>query len=92
MTVNLAFGGRARGAAHHHHRRPDPVRAAGAPATPEAAVDLEKAIATLPPGARRAHDVHGFKHEEIGGMLGVAVGTCGAAPPRAAAAAEALGR
>ena len=40
-------------------------------------MDLEQAIAGLPPGARRVfllHDVEGFKHEEIAGMLGVTAG------------------
>lgn len=42
------------------------------------AVDLERAVAALPEGARTAfvlHDVHGFSHEEIADMLGHAVGT-----------------
>ena len=41
------------------------------------AMDLEQAIAGLPPGARRVfvlHDVEGFKHEEIAEMLGVTTG------------------
>ena len=40
-------------------------------------MDLEQAIAKLPPGARRVfvlHDVEGFKHEEIAEMLGVTSG------------------
>lgn len=40
-------------------------------------MDLEAAIAMLPPGARRVfvlHDVEGYKHEEIAGMLGVTTG------------------
>ena len=40
-------------------------------------LDLEQAIAALPPGARRVfilHDVEGLKHEEIAGMLGVTAG------------------
>jgi RNA polymerase sigma-70 factor, ECF subfamily len=68
----------------------------GRPATPEAAVDLEKAIADLPPGARTVfvlHDVHGFKHEEIGRQLGIATGTCKAQLHRARRLLrEALGR
>lgn len=43
-----------------------------------AAVDLERALAALPDGARTAfvlHDVHGFSHEEIAGMVGQAAGT-----------------
>jgi RNA polymerase sigma-70 factor (ECF subfamily) len=46
--------------------------------TPEAAMDLENALKTLPPGARQIfvlHDVEGYRHEEIGALLGVATGT-----------------
>jgi RNA polymerase sigma-70 factor (ECF subfamily) len=41
-------------------------------------VDLEKAIASLPKGARQVfvlHDVEGYKHHEIAEMVGCAVGT-----------------
>ncbi len=41
-------------------------------------MDLEKAVAALPPGARTAfvlHDVEGFRHEEIAEMSGVTPGT-----------------
>ena len=46
--------------------------------TPEAGFDLEKAMAGLPPGARRVfvlHDVEGRTHEEIASLLGLAPGT-----------------
>lgn len=39
---------------------------------------LEKAISELPPGYRTVftlHDVEGYEHEEIAGMLGVSIGT-----------------
>lgn len=52
---------------------PPPPRAA-----PGAAVDLDRAIAGLPEGARTVfvlHDVHGLRHDEISELLGVAVGT-----------------
>ncbi len=45
---------------------------------PGAALDLESAIAKLPVGARTVfvlHDVEGYRHDEIAGMLGVAAGT-----------------
>jgi RNA polymerase sigma-70 factor (ECF subfamily) len=45
--------------------------------SPALAIDLEAAIALLPPGARKVfvlHDVEGFTHEEIGEMLGVTPG------------------
>jgi RNA polymerase sigma-70 factor (ECF subfamily) len=40
-------------------------------------LDLEAAIATLPPGARRIfvlHDIEGCTHEEIGDLLGITSG------------------
>jgi RNA polymerase sigma-70 factor (ECF subfamily) len=44
---------------------------------PGLAVDLESAIALLPPGARKVfvlHDVEGYTHVEIGRLLGVTAG------------------
>ncbi|HXF95118.1 MAG TPA: sigma-70 family RNA polymerase sigma factor [Gemmatimonadales bacterium] len=41
-------------------------------------VDLERAIAALPDGAREVfvlHDVEGYRHEEIAALVGIAVGT-----------------
>lgn len=41
-------------------------------------MDLERAIASLPPGARQVlvlHDIEGYKHEEIARMTGTAVGS-----------------
>jgi RNA polymerase sigma-70 factor (ECF subfamily) len=52
-------------------------RPRGGPA-PGDALDLERAIARLPEGARAIfvlHDVDGYRHEEIGTMLRIAVGT-----------------
>lgn len=49
-----------------------------APRPVETAVDLERALATLPPGAREIfvlHDVEGYRHEEIASSLGIAEGT-----------------
>jgi RNA polymerase sigma-70 factor (ECF subfamily) len=43
-----------------------------------AAVDVEAAIDRLPAGARQVfvlHDVEGYKHEEIGRLLGITSGT-----------------
>jgi RNA polymerase sigma-70 factor (ECF subfamily) len=53
---------------------------APAPAVPPAIsrMDLETAIGALPPGSRAAfllHDVEGFEHREIAGILGVSEGT-----------------
>jgi RNA polymerase sigma-70 factor, ECF subfamily len=47
------------------------------PHAPGDRMDLEAAIAKLPPGARRVftlHDIEGYKHEEIADMLGVTSG------------------
>lgn len=44
----------------------------------ETRIDLERAIAALPPGARTVfvlHDIEGYKHEEIARMTGAAQGT-----------------
>jgi RNA polymerase sigma-70 factor (ECF subfamily) len=49
-----------------------------APADVATAIDLERAIAALPPGVRRAfvlHAVEGYTHEEVAGMTGLATGT-----------------
>jgi RNA polymerase sigma-70 factor (ECF subfamily) len=47
------------------------------PVTPGDRMDLQAAIAKLPPGARRVftlHAIEGYKHEEIADMLGVTSG------------------
>ncbi len=49
-------------------------------------VDLNAAIGTLPEGARHVfvlHMIHGYQHDEVATMLGVAVGTCKAQLHRA---------
>jgi RNA polymerase sigma-70 factor, ECF subfamily len=59
-------------------------------------LDLEAAIATLPPGARRVfvlHDIEGYRHEEIARLTGTAAGTIRAQLHRARKLMmEALGR
>lgn len=54
--------------------------AAALPAIPTAItqIDLERAIARLPGGCRAAfilHDVEGFEHNEVAGLLGISEGT-----------------
>ena len=52
--------------------------AAPAQAAPEHRVTFEAAVGTLPRGAREVfvlHDVEGYKHEEIAGLLGISAGT-----------------
>jgi RNA polymerase sigma-70 factor (ECF subfamily) len=56
------------------------------PASVLEAVDLERAIAALPPGARTVfvlHDIEGYRHEEIAQLTGTAEGTCRAQLHRA---------
>lgn len=53
---------------------------------PRHGIDLERAIAGLPKGARTVfvlHDISGFKHREIAEHTGLAVGTCKAQLHRA---------
>jgi RNA polymerase sigma-70 factor (ECF subfamily) len=62
----------------HGEVRPSPV--------PGLSIDLERAVAKLPPGARKVfvlHDVEGYTHDEIGQMLGVTAGGCKAQLHRA---------
>jgi len=82
LTVNVALSER-----RSRRRRDariiateDPASLERAPRSPapEAGFDLEKAMATLPPGARAVfvlHDVEGRTHEEIAQLLGLAPGT-----------------
>ncbi len=54
------------------------LQGATAPEDVATAIDLERAVAALPPGVRRAfilHDVEGYSHEEIAQMTGLAAGT-----------------
>ena len=46
--------------------------------TPGLGIDIENGVDRLPERARQVfvlHDMEGYKHEEIGGMLGISVGT-----------------
>jgi RNA polymerase sigma-70 factor (ECF subfamily) len=65
---------------------PDPWGADPGETDPGKDIDLERAVATLPEGARNVfvlHAVHGYSHEETADFLGVAVGTCKAQLHRA---------
>jgi RNA polymerase sigma-70 factor (ECF subfamily) len=56
------------------------------PKSVEDAIDIENAIAALPPGARTVfvlHDVEGYQHSEIAKLTGTAEGTCRAQLHRA---------
>jgi RNA polymerase sigma-70 factor (ECF subfamily) len=83
LTVNLVLDRRRREKIRPLDRRiPDGdetvERTGGRPLSPEGAIDLERAIASLPPGARTAfvlHDVEGYRHREIAEMTNTAEGT-----------------
>lgn len=69
-----------RGSGRHEQReRPmDGVDTAAVPTSHGTALDLERAIAGLPTGAREVfvlHDVEGYRHDEVAGLLDVTVGT-----------------
>lgn len=54
------------------------LEASGRPISAALGIDFEAAIAKLPPGARQVfvlHDVEGYRHEEIAGLLRITVGT-----------------
>lgn len=80
LAVNVALMDiRARGADPVHMLDPDELPESGE--TPFCAAEreeLEQAIAQLPPRARAVlvlHDVEGWRHEDIGSELGMAVGS-----------------
>ena len=57
---------------------PGPADLAVPPDRPETRLDFEAALEQLPPGAREVfvlHDVEGYKHSEIGDLLGISAGT-----------------
>jgi RNA polymerase sigma-70 factor, ECF subfamily len=93
LTVNVVLNerrveGRDRGRTVSSDDDDDGAAPAASAAQPLHAekLDLERAIAKLPRGARRVfvlHDVEGFTHEEIGTMLGVTSGGCKAQLHRA---------
>lgn len=54
------------------------MNASVAPADGVASIDMAAAVEQLPEGARQVfvlHDVEGYKHHEIGTLLGIATGT-----------------
>jgi RNA polymerase sigma-70 factor (ECF subfamily) len=66
--------------------RPERSEGFARPSSVHDAIDLERAIASLPKGARTVfvlHDVEGYQHDEIATMTGTAEGTCRAQLHRA---------
>jgi len=72
--------------ADNNDDHPRAAEASVQPKSVEDAIDLENAIAALPPGARTVfvlHDVEGYQHNEIATLTGTAEGTCRAQLHRA---------
>jgi RNA polymerase sigma-70 factor, ECF subfamily len=70
----------------HPEQRGGSAPGSARPASVHEAIDLERAIAALPKGARTVfvlHDVEGYQHDEIAKMTGTAEGTCRAQLHRA---------
>lgn len=82
LTVNVVIG-HLRTLRRRGGEAPAGDRLEGLPASrrdrgPAAAIDLERAIAALPPKARLVfvlHDVEGFRHAEVAKLVGIAEGT-----------------
>jgi RNA polymerase sigma-70 factor (ECF subfamily) len=80
VTLNVVFADKRATSRRLARVTPDDDQVSSAAATPYAGerLDLERAIAALPDGARTVfvlHDVEGYGHEEIARLLGVAEGT-----------------
>ncbi len=81
LAVNLIISRRSSDTTRRSRFIEDESRIESAAARPvhrELVLDLEAAIERLPSGARAVfvlHDVEGYKHEEVGRLLGISTGT-----------------
>jgi RNA polymerase sigma-70 factor, ECF subfamily len=81
VAVNVILNHRTARARWRHRFLENPDAGVDTPArapSPGAGVDFEAAMARLPEGARRVfvlHDVEGYRHDEIAGLLGISPGT-----------------
>jgi RNA polymerase sigma-70 factor (ECF subfamily) len=82
LAVNLVWmanrGDRRREARVLPVENPQPLERPGRGPSAGLSIDLERAIAALPHGAREVfvlYDIEGYRHEEIARMTGIAVGT-----------------
>jgi len=82
LAVNLVWmenrGDRRREARVLPVEDPQALERSGDTTTAGVSVDLERAIGSLPDGAREVfvlYDIEGYRHEEIARMTGIAVGT-----------------
>lgn len=90
LTVNVVLGAQRKEARHRSRIIvTDDLTAfekKGATPSPGLRIDMERAIASLPEGARQVfvlHDIEGYKHREIAEQMGTATGTCKAQLHRA---------
>ena len=80
VAINLILGERAKRSIERGRTEAGEDLIETLPARPAAEhrLDFDAAIGRLPAGARRIfvlHDVEGYKHEEIAGLLGITAGT-----------------
>jgi len=81
LAVNVVLNHRASRGRFRQRFLEEPESGLDAPARstqPATRVDFEAAMERLPEGARQIfvlHDVEGYRHEEIAGMLGISPGT-----------------
>jgi RNA polymerase sigma-70 factor, ECF subfamily len=81
LAVNVILAGRAK-LGQHRQRHSDAEdvldNVAGKASRPDLGMDFEVAMLQVPDGARQVfvlHDVEGYRHEEIAGMMGITAGT-----------------
>lgn len=81
LAINVCLARRTKAGKRRDRFRRDELaldRARAARRHPDHRMDLDRAIDRLPPRARQVfvlHDVEGYKHREIGDMLGISSGT-----------------
>jgi RNA polymerase sigma-70 factor (ECF subfamily) len=82
VSVNVVLGHRRSTTRREARVRPLgddlPREVAGREAGTAESIDLERAISSLPDGARKVfvlHDMEGFRHHEVSSLMGIAVGT-----------------
>ena len=72
LAVNVLLRERERG--RRHSTEDTPLESLAAELRPPRDLDLERALATLPPGTREVvvlHDMESYTHDEIGRLLGI---------------------
>lgn len=81
LAINVCLARRTKAGKRRERFKHDPIamdRARSRKQRPDDRMDLDRAIDRLPPRARQVfvlHDVEGYKHREIGDMLGISAGT-----------------